>query len=90
MNKLKCSLGDYLRYDRDQDFLLIDPQWTFRPTIAFIEITMKVLTFKYHDRGDLRMMIHSYRWKQHVPSDQRDQILQSVNQSRSVRKGRAS
>ena len=68
----------------------MNPQWKFRPTIASIYGTMKVLTSKYNDGWDARMMIHACRWKHHLPSYQSDKTSQVLNKSGTVSKGKAS
>ena len=68
----------------------MNPKWKVKPTIDFIDSTMKVLTCKYHDGKDARMPIHAFCWNHHLPSDQPDQILQVVTQSRNFGKGKAS
>ena len=68
----------------------MNPQWKVIPTIAFMDITKKVLTCKNNYGGYLRMMIHACRWKHHLPSDQPNKIYPVVSQSRTCSKGKAS
>ena len=90
MNKVKWSCSDYLRDDRDKYCWLMNPQWKVRPTIAFKDGTMKFSTCKYHDGGYSRMMIHTCRWKHHLPSGKPDKDLQVVTQIIHFREGKAS
>ena len=90
MKKVKWSREDYIRYDVDGYWWFINPQWKVIPTIAFIDGNMIYLTCKYHDGGDVNMLIHAFRWNHHVPSNQPDQKFQVLTQSRTVRKGKTS
>ena len=65
--------------------MLINPKWKVRPTIDLIYGTMKFLTCTYHGWWGACMMIHTCRWKNHLPSDKRDQISQVVTQGITVR-----
>ena len=51
LKKVKWSRDDYLEDYGDEDCWLMDIQFKIRPTIAFIDGTMEVLTCKYHDGG---------------------------------------
>ena len=90
LKRVLWSRDDYLRYDGDKDCHLMNLQCKVIPTIAFIDVTKKILTCKNYDGGDAHMIIHACHWNHRLPPDQHDQVLQFLTQSRTVRKRKTS
>jgi predicted GIY-YIG superfamily endonuclease len=90
LRKVIWTRDDYVRDEGDDDIWLLNPKWKIRPSIAFLNNTPRILTCEDHNGGSVDIMIHTCRWKHHLPCEQSDQIAQIVVQSRTVKRAKAS
>lgn len=83
---------DYAHDDKDQDCLLLNPNWKVKPSIYFVNgIGTVVLTCSDHNKGNTSLMIHPCRQPSHIlPSEFSDQLCHVVIKPRCIKPIKAS
>ena len=83
---------DYAHDDKDQDCLLLNPNWKVKPSIAFVNgIGPVVLTCSDHNKGNTSLMIHPCRQPSHIlPAELSDQLCHAVIKPRCIKPMKAS
>ena len=79
--KIYSSREDYIREEiEDYDNLLLNPSWSVRPSVAFIEGKGPVvLTCNEHNGGTHKLYVHPPRQPYHIiPSEKGDQLCHAV------------
>ena len=88
VDKVEFARDDFLRLrTTDYEYWLLNKEWSVLPTI---QMTKKygpvVLTCRWHNKGNKKMMIHPPRLPKHIlPSRYSDQLAHAVIQCRTVK-----
>ena len=69
------SRDDYVRFSKDYEYWLFNPQWQIKPSVAMCSEGVYILTCRDHDKGTKKNMIHLPRQPLHIlPAQFSDQL----------------
>ena len=91
MKFIKYCRGDFIRFDNDYDYWILNKEWVVKPSLCLMDgYGMQVMVCKNHHRGSTKLYVHTLCQPNHIlPCKYSDQMCHAVIKPQTIKQMKA-